>query len=256
MTIEQLNYLLRNELYAIKNHKDNIDRIKKEYFDSNYGLKEGDKIRILHETGDEMIGFLKKVEVCEDGDLYLTIQKQNEKGDRGRGKSDCGNDYRPVKWPIKYPYWCSGESDDSFILVAYAEDEDSIKELWPEAYDINVLEKDTEVKFTLRFPKPKWYELQEERLEEYDKLYGKFVWVTDMCLKDGKIRKVKARIEDCGGLLLADTPGRYTPYQIGDCAFESKEEALKHAEEQRTDLIKSLRLQILELENLKFECDD
>lgn len=46
-------------------------------------------------------------------------------------KSDCGNDYRPVKWPIKYPYWCSGESDDSFILVAYAEDEDSIKELWP-----------------------------------------------------------------------------------------------------------------------------
>lgn len=63
-------------------------------------------------------------------------------------------------------------------------------------------------------------------------------------------------IEDCGGLLLADTPGRYTPYQIGDCAFESKEEALKHAEEQRTDLIKSLRLQILELENLKFECDD
>lgn len=26
-------------------------------------------------------------------------------------KSDCSNDYRPVKWPIKYPYWCSGESD-------------------------------------------------------------------------------------------------------------------------------------------------
>lgn len=41
MTIEQLNYLLRKELYAIKNHKDNIDRI-------------------LHEAGDEMIGFLKK----------------------------------------------------------------------------------------------------------------------------------------------------------------------------------------------------
>lgn len=29
MTTEQLNYLLRKELYAIKNHKDNIDRIKK-----------------------------------------------------------------------------------------------------------------------------------------------------------------------------------------------------------------------------------
>lgn len=52
-----------------KNHKDNIDRIKKEYFDSNYGLKEGDKIRILHEAGDEMTGFFKKLkstktEIC------------------------------------------------------------------------------------------------------------------------------------------------------------------------------------------------
>lgn len=77
-------------------------------------------------------------------------------------KSDCGNDYRPVKWPIKYPYWCSAESSNSFVLVAYAEDEDSIKELWPEAYDINVLEKDTEIRFTLKFPKPEWYELYEE----------------------------------------------------------------------------------------------
>lgn len=27
-------------------------------------------------------------------------------------KDDCDNDYRPVKWPIKYPYWCSAESID------------------------------------------------------------------------------------------------------------------------------------------------
>lgn len=137
MTIEQLNYLLRKELYAIKNHKDNIDRIKKEYFDSNYGLKEGDKIRILHEE-----------------------------------------------------------------------------------------------------------------------MYDTFVWITDTCLQDGKIRKVKAKIEDYDGTLLADTPGRFTPYTIGYQAFKSKEEALKYAEEQRTDLIKSLKLQIHELENLKFEYDD
>lgn len=167
MTIEQLNYLLRKELYAIKNHKDNIDRIKKEYFDSNYGLKEGDKIRILHEAGDEMIGFLKKVEVCEDGDLYLTIQKQRE-------------------------------------------------------------------------------------LEECDR----FIWVTDACLRDGIIRKVKAKIEEYGGLLLADIPDRFTPYEIGRDAFESKEEALKHAEERRAHLIESIKKQLNELENLKFECDD
>lgn len=149
MTIEQLNYLLRKELYAIKNHKDNIDRIKKEYFDSNYGLKEGDKIRILHEAGDEMIGFLKKVEVCD-----------------------------------------------------------------------------------------------------------RFIWVTDACLRDGIIRKVKAKIEEYGGLLLADIPDRFTPYEIGRDAFESKEEALKHAEERRAHLIESIKKQLNELENLKFECDD
>lgn len=80
MTREQMAHLLSEEQSTIRNHKDNIDRIKKEYFDSNYGLKEGDEIRFLYEAGDEMIGFLKKVEVREDGNLYLTIQKQNKKG--------------------------------------------------------------------------------------------------------------------------------------------------------------------------------
>lgn len=105
-------------------------------------------------------------------------------------KNDCDNDYRPVKWPIKYPYWCSAESSNSFVLVAYAEDEDSIKELWPEAYDINVLEKDTEIRFTLRFPKPEWYELYEKELEKYNR----FIWITDACMRDGIIRKVKAKL--------------------------------------------------------------
>lgn len=39
MTREQMAHLLSEEQSAIRNHKDNIDRIKKEYFDSNYGLK-------------------------------------------------------------------------------------------------------------------------------------------------------------------------------------------------------------------------
>lgn len=25
-------------------------------------------------------------------------------------KKKCHGDYRPVKWPIKYPYWCTGET--------------------------------------------------------------------------------------------------------------------------------------------------
>lgn len=69
---------------------------------------------------------------------------------------DCGNDYRPVKWPIKYPYWCTGESNDSFVIVAYADDIAQIKELWPEAYNIETEEAKTMV-FNSRFPKPNWY---------------------------------------------------------------------------------------------------
>ena len=69
---------------------------------------------------------------------------------------DCGNDYRPIKWPIKYPYWCTGKSSDCFILVAYAESVKQITELWPEACFIEPKEVD-KIEFTSRFPKPEWY---------------------------------------------------------------------------------------------------
>ena len=71
-------------------------------------------------------------------------------------KKDCNNDYRPIKWPIKYPYWCSGESDKGFYLVAYADNVEQIRELWPEARLVEPIEVD-EIKFSDRFPKTKWY---------------------------------------------------------------------------------------------------
>lgn len=94
--------------------------------------------------------------------------------------------------------------------------------------------------------------MYERELEECDR----FIWITDACMRDGVIRKVKAKIEEYGGLLLADIPDRITPYEIGRDAFESKEEALKHAEERRAYLIESTKKQLNELENLKFKCDD
>lgn len=69
---------------------------------------------------------------------------------------DCDNDYRPVKWPIKHPYWCTGETDDSFTIVAYADDVEEIRELWPEACNIETENVDR-IEFTGRFPKPEWY---------------------------------------------------------------------------------------------------
>lgn len=71
-------------------------------------------------------------------------------------KEKCDNDYRPVKWPIKYPYWCTGENNSSFVLVAYVSDVRELKDLWPEASDIESKEVD-KIFFSARFPKPDWY---------------------------------------------------------------------------------------------------
>lgn len=68
----------------------------------------------------------------------------------------CGGDWRPVKWPIKYPYWSTGETLDDYILVAYVDSIKELKGLWPEAERIDA-EPTTKIIFTSRFPKPEWY---------------------------------------------------------------------------------------------------
>ena len=78
----------------------------------------------------------------------------------------------------------------------------------------------------------------------------------DISYFDKLADEAKAKIEEYDGLLLADIPDRFTPYEIGRDAFESKEEALKHAEKRRTYLIELTKKQLNELENLKFKCDD
>lgn len=66
-------------------------------------------------------------------------------------------DYRPVNWPVKHPYWCTGYGPGYSIVVAYADDEDEILRNWPEATDIDADEA-TEYLFTDRFPRPEWLE--------------------------------------------------------------------------------------------------
>lgn len=71
-------------------------------------------------------------------------------------------DYRPVNWPVKHPYWCTGYAgDESYsIVVAYADDIEEIKRNWPEADAIDAEERDGYT-FTSRFPKPDWFKAQE-----------------------------------------------------------------------------------------------
>lgn len=76
---------------------------------------------------------------------------------RARFKADA-EDYRPVNWPPPGPYWCTGHAGDEShsIVVAYADNEDQIREFWPEASDIDA-EVVTEMVFTDWFPEPKWW---------------------------------------------------------------------------------------------------
>ena len=71
-------------------------------------------------------------------------------------KEDVNNDYRPAIWPIKYPYWCTGESDNNFSIVAYFDSLDDLVKQWPEAHTIET-ENVYKIKFNDRFPKPDWY---------------------------------------------------------------------------------------------------
>lgn len=68
-------------------------------------------------------------------------------------------DYRPINWPLKYPYWLTGEiatEPITFIIVAYADDLEYIKENWPEATNIESQEVQ-KIEFSDRFPKPAWF---------------------------------------------------------------------------------------------------
>jgi Ni/Co efflux regulator RcnB len=65
-------------------------------------------------------------------------------------------DYRPIKWPPPGPYWCSGETDDAFILIAYIPQNVKLEDYWPEAERAEFTDED-EIIFSDRFAKPDWW---------------------------------------------------------------------------------------------------
>lgn len=66
-------------------------------------------------------------------------------------------DPRPVSWPIDHPYWVTGAGSNYHTLVSYADDIEYIRQLWPEAYDLDPEYAEGYV-FTERFPKPEWFD--------------------------------------------------------------------------------------------------
>jgi len=65
-------------------------------------------------------------------------------------------DCRPMSWPLKHPYWCTGETDEHSVMVAYVDDITELMRSWPEAVDIEY-EKVMGYSFTPRFPRPEWF---------------------------------------------------------------------------------------------------
>ena len=86
MTKEQMIQLLDDEFEAMDKHRSNIERIKKDYFDSVYGFKKGDKVSVLYKRSKEsLVGFFKSVQIMSAGTVIFTIQAPNKEGRPGRG---------------------------------------------------------------------------------------------------------------------------------------------------------------------------
>ena len=65
-------------------------------------------------------------------------------------------DPRPVEWPLKHPYWVTGEGFDFSVVVAYADNVAEVFRLWPDAVEVDSEEVEAYV-FTERFAKPEWF---------------------------------------------------------------------------------------------------
>lgn len=86
MTKEQMIQLLDDEFDAIDKHRSNIERIKKDYFNSVYGFKKGDKVSVLYKRSKEsLVGFFKSIQIMSTGTVIFTIQAPNKEGRPGRG---------------------------------------------------------------------------------------------------------------------------------------------------------------------------
>ena len=85
MTKEQMIQLLDDEFDAIGKHRSNIERIKKDYFNSVYGFKKGDKVSVLYKRSKEsLVGFFKSIQIMSTGTVIFTIQAPNKEGRLGR----------------------------------------------------------------------------------------------------------------------------------------------------------------------------
>ena len=75
---------------------------------------------------------------------------------RYRFKTYSVDDYRPLVFNPKYPWWCSGYGEDCAVIVAYLTKGEPLEKYWDDAFDIDQTEE-KEITFTSRFAKPDYF---------------------------------------------------------------------------------------------------
>ena len=80
---------------------------------------------------------------------------------RYRFKTRANDDYRPLIFNPKYPWWCSGHGEDNAgdytIIVAYLPPNEDLLKYWDDAFDVDFTEE-KEIIFTSRFGKPDYFQ--------------------------------------------------------------------------------------------------
>jgi len=76
---------------------------------------------------------------------------------RYRFRTKSVEDYRPLVFNPKYPWWCSGYGDECAIIVAYLPTTEPLYAYWDDAYDID-MEVVSKIEFSSRFQKPDYFE--------------------------------------------------------------------------------------------------
>lgn len=81
-----------------------------------------------------------------------------KKWKRYRFLTSSVDDYRPLIFNPKFPWWCSGYRGDmsKAIIIAYLPHDEALDKYWDDAEEIEFTEHD-EISFSGRFPKPAYF---------------------------------------------------------------------------------------------------
>jgi len=75
---------------------------------------------------------------------------------RYRFKTNSTDDYRPLIFNPKYPWWCSWEGETSATIIAWLPINENLHHYWNDAFNIEYTEHEA-IEFTNRFPKPDYF---------------------------------------------------------------------------------------------------